>query len=188
MPTKAVRRSKSTLISLSVRPVRTPLSTSDRGPPSDPSWPNFAIFSKSPSSDATAPMPQLPSHSKARRIQTSAERERLPAQPAGGLFPLFRQIPRTHSISTVQGSPPLLAEDLSRRRDMPPTSSTPSSSRGLTSEFATPDLSAPSSAINCSNSLVHLGGLSALLPSSPSVPLVSEGVISIPQLVEYLRK
>ena len=183
-----MRRSKSTLISLSVRPVRTPPSTSDRGPPSDPSWPNFAIFSKSPSSDATAPMPQLPSHSKARRIKTSAERERLPAQPAGGLFPLFCRIPRTHSILPVQGSPQRLAMDLSRLRDTPLTSSTPSSSRGLTSEFATPGLPVPLPAINCSNSLVHLESLSALLSPSPSVTHVSEGVISIPQLVEYLRK
>jgi hypothetical protein len=78
--------------------------------------------------------------------------------------------------------------DLPRLREVPLAPTTPTSSRGLTSEFATPGQSALSSAINCSNSLVHLGGLSALPPPPPSVPHVSECEISIPQLVEYLRK
>jgi hypothetical protein len=79
--------------------------------------------------------------------------------------------------------------DIPRLRETPLAPTTPTSSRGLSSEFATPGQSALSSgAINCSNSLVHLGGLSALPPPPPSVPHVSECEISIPQLVEYLRK
>ena len=80
--------------------------------------------------------------------------------------------------------------DLPRLREMPLAPTTPTSSRGLSSEFATPGQSALSIAINCSNSLVHpLGGLSALPPPPPSsAPHVSEREISIPQLVEYLRK
>ena len=119
LPAKAARRSKPKVTPLLVRLVRTPSSTP--GPPSDPTWPNFAIFSKSSPSEATAPMPQPPSHFKTRRIKSSAKR-RLPAQLAGGLFPLFCRIPRTHSSSLGQGSPPL------RLREMPLAPTTPTSS------------------------------------------------------------
>ena len=129
LPAKAARRGKPKVAPLSIRPVSTPSSTP--GPPGDPTWPNFAIFSKSLPSEATAPMPQPPSHSKTRKIsKTSAER-RLPAQLAGGLFPLFCRIPRTHSSSLGQGSPPLLVVDLPRLREMPLAPTTPTSSRGL---------------------------------------------------------